>query len=151
MNDLEKFNISDDEMLEESKRAISEFYEMRVEHIKRNDNALLANKDNFLWNYDAIKEYLSELDEWEFEGIQQCEVIDKDRDIYKEIGNAEIKYIYNKQDEHEFMIDDVKENKSDYHILIWQNSGGYTGDDFHGFILFPLKMENKYFKISYNC
>ena len=138
----------------ETQRVIKEMIEYDNKRIEINDNALLEYKDKFLWDYEAIKEYLSELDSWDFKGVVKCvkDSVGKTskRDIYIQIDD-EGNYKYQKQSEEEFMIDDEKENPKNYYILIWQNGGGYVGDDYFGYIFFPLKEKDMYFKIDYTC
>jgi len=158
MSDLniDDFNIKDDEYYKESIRALDEMYQDNVKRIEKNDKFLFSNKDIFLWRYNDIKEYLSDLDYWDIKGIVTCVKTKKqknNRTIFQEIvdnnKNSLSSSIYvEKQYEEEYM---SNENDKLYYILIWQNGGGYTGDDYFGYIYMPLKEKNKYLKIYYNC
>ena len=48
-----------------------------------------------------------------------------------------------------------EEYKATWHqaenYAVWENGGGYTGDDYHGYLLFPTFNDDTYFCIEYNC
>jgi hypothetical protein len=127
----------------EAETALAEFEaEMRYVQrgiVRKNNAAVMFVKDNISYDFDLI-----ELDDLDWQHIGYVEVEETDE---KESGYSDYKFYYEKGDRKlKYMRQD---DEGDYHNLVWQTVG-YLGDDYSGYLLFPLK-DGRYWKILYSC
>ncbi len=129
----------DKELMEECHRAMDEFYEQEIS-LKNEYKKKLKG----LINIKSLWEDLEELDSWRPEGIVEVIETDKKRPNYPDHSCAEIKdepFLL-------YMKTECEVKGINYHYVLQQT--GYLGDDYSGFLLYPLK-DGTYFKVSYNC
>lgn len=103
-------------------------------------------KLNGLINVNGVFKHLDDNISWEPEGIVDIELTDDRESGYSNYQHARIvgedsKRLYMKMPENEIRGVD--------HYYVWQRTG-YLGDDYSGWMLFPLK-DGRYFKVHYNC
>ncbi len=92
-----------------------------------------------LINLDILYFFKNDLSYWEPQGIVDLIKYDKFGKPFATESNATLEYEYQEESE----VKDID------HIYIWQNNG-YSGDDYSGWMLYPLS-NGKYWKIYYNC
>ena len=114
---------------------------------KINEEALKFVKENISYSFDYIEEILEGNNYWKSEGYTTVEISHykcsayPNHTFYVET-NIEKSLQYMRQDDND---------EDDYHNLVWQTDG-YFGDDYSGYLLFPLSNGyNQYWKISYSC
>lgn len=114
---------------------------------KINDEAIKFVKENISYSFDHIEEMLDGNDYWKSEGYTTLEISEYKcgayprHTFYIESG-VEKSLQYMRQDDND---------EDDYHNLVWQTEG-YFGDDYSGYLLFPLSNgHNQYWKISFSC
>lgn len=129
-----------------------DFYASMYAEIAEEDNKRLQEKNSWkkklkgLINTKRLWEDMNENDNWDIEGIVDIVLTDEKAHGYPDFQCARIK------DEKYFL---YMKSKPDYgvkyinHYYVWQQTG-YCGDDYSGWLLFPLK-NGKYLKMSYNC
>ena len=103
-----------------------------------------------LIDIDSLVKYLDyEMLYWMFEDIVEVYNTDEKSSGYSSYQHARVKddkykLLYMKQN-----IDEEFNNIID-HEYVWQNGGGYLGDDYAGYLLYPLN-NGKYIRINYSC
>ena len=134
-------------------RVLDDLYksERRIENKIRRKNKLFLRKygRSFTFSKSVLREFLREHEYYEAIGI--VEVVPSDKGMYKnsphykyfEIKGVERGHVY----EYTKTTTDTYGNDIEY--LVWQTCG-YTGDEYSGFLLFPMK-NGRYYKISYQC
>lgn len=100
--------------------------------------------------YDVLMEWLSDgLDDWTPIGIVEVYEVEEKASGYSNYQHVRIK------DDEEKLLYMKNEDEGDEeeigvnHHHVWQMTG-YLGDDYSGFMLFPMT-DGRYFKVSYNC
>lgn len=130
---------------EDLNRYYSDIYEEEI----RKEKKLISEyrrKLKGLINIHGLFKFLVENDYWSPMDIVDIELTDEKRSGYSTYQHArivgdKIKCLYMKTPS-----DDVRGID---HYYVWQTTG-YLGDDYSGYLLFPLK-NGKYFKVSYSC
>lgn len=144
--DKKRREIEDKLLMEECYRAMDEFREQ--------EDALKdewKEKLEGLINVNDLYDDLSENDFWTPEGIVEIEKITDKETILKKLGiwtphieaciiKGENNFTYSKN---ECDLADID------HYYVWQEVG-YLGDDYSGYLLYPLN-DGRYFKVSYSC
>jgi hypothetical protein len=99
-----------------------------------------------LINITGLFKYLDEDGSWYPIGI--VDIIETDE---KRIGYSAYRHVRIVDDEDHllYIIIDTDDIRKVSHYAVWQTTG-YLGDDFSGYMLFPLS-NGKYFKVGYSC
>ena len=96
-----------------------------------------------LLNVDLVWNFLNDNDNWEPEGSIDIKIIEgKENGRHIAIDLSEPTRKFERQDEH-------PEEAGVDHVYCWQTNG-YLGDDYSGWMLFPLS-NGRYFRVSYSC
>jgi hypothetical protein len=122
----------------------AEIAETENKHWKEIQHKKDAYKESLrpILNVDKVYDYLNEMS-WEPEGLVHVRIIKKEpTGRHIAIDVEEKNRQFTRQDE------DVEESGVD-HVYCWQ-TGGYTGDDYSGWLLIPLS-DGRYFRVNYSC
>jgi hypothetical protein len=133
-------------MNEEYQKEMKEYRESmaiyEAELAQKNKAALEFVAANINYPLEIITDILDEIT-WEHEGYVKVEKSDYKNgfypsyDFYTEQGDSK-GYKYMRQDD-----------DGEFHTMVWQTTG-MSGDDYSGFMLFPLK-NGDYWKINFSC
>lgn len=99
-----------------------------------------------LINVSGLFKHLEGMMFWQPFGIVEIYHTDEKPDGYSSYQHVRIK---DDEDKLLYLLQDENEIRGINHCCVWQ-SCGMMGDDFSGYLLFPLK-DGKYFKINYSC
>ena len=99
-----------------------------------------------LINVTGVFKYLDDNLYWWPEDIVEIELSDKYESGYRDHQHAKV---INDKHNKLYMKVPMDEIRNVDHYYVWQTCG-YMGDDYSGWMLFPLK-NGKYFRVYYNC
>lgn len=136
--DKKRREIEDKLLMEECYRAMDEFYEQ--ENALKNE---WKEKLKGLVNVEDLYSDLSENDSWSPIGIVEVQETDEKRPNYPNHECGRIKGEKTLYMKIECDLTDIN------HCYVWQQVG-MMGDDYSGYLLYPLK-GGKYFKVNYSC
>ena len=97
-------------------------------------------------NVSGLFKHLDDNTYWWPEDIVDIELTDKYEPGYRKYQHARV---VNDKHNRLYMKMPEDEIRSVDHYYVWQTCG-YMGDDYSGWMLFPLK-NGKYFRVYYNC
>jgi len=104
------------------------------------------NKLKGLVNINSLFKWLDDHDYWLPIDIVEIYNIDEKQSGYSSYQHVRIK---DDKDKLLYMMQNEDEIRGVTHYCVWQTCG-MMGDDYSGYLLFPLK-NGKYFKVSYAC
>ena len=99
-----------------------------------------------LINVSGLFRHLEDMMFWQPLGIVEIYHTDEKTGGYSSYQHVRIK---DDEDKLLYLLQDENEIRGINHCCVWQTCG-MMGDDFSGYLLFPLK-DGKYFKINYSC
>ena len=120
----------------------SEVYKELDKHEKEKDCWKKELKG--LINTKRLWEDMNENDYWGIDGIVELELTDEQCHGYPKHQCARIK-----DDRHKLYMKCSSDVKYISHYYVWQTTG-YMGDDYSGWVLYPLK-DRRYLKMNYSC
>lgn len=145
---LEEAKLAVEDELRNKEREEQDFYNSIMAECIEEENKRLQERDSWKEKLKGLintKKLWRELEEdyenfWGIEDIVELELTDEKREGYsKDYQCARIK------GERGYLYTDWDGNG----VFNWQQTG-YLGDDYSGYLLYPLK-DGKYLKVSYSC